>query len=970
MQGLQVSDFGAFFHAIHGSDPFPWQMRLMEDVAANGWPDVLDIPTGCGKTAALDVALFHLALQATEPPSKRRAPRRIFFVVDRRVVVDQTYARAERIASAVLGAKAGVLLAVQQRLSRLSDVSGRLVVAALRGGKRRDASWALDPTVPVLAVSTVDQVGSRLLFRGYGVSEGMRPIHAALVGEDSLFILDEVHLARPFEETLTAVHERRRRCERAPLTPWKLVRMSATVDAKNCGTRFALDAVDRSPDGPLHSRLSASKPATLLAVPCVTEEEENATRLARALADEAKRMLRGGAGSVAVMVNRVATARRVFRILEAKQPDESRDFGVVLLTGRMRPLDRDIVVGKYFDQIRPDRKREVSARPLVVVATQCLEAGADVDFDALVTECASLDALRQRFGRLDRLGSCGKAQATIVVRHDALNAKEPDPVYGAAIVETWKWLKEKEGKLDFGAENLRLPGRDRLVGMLAPEVHAPVLLRAHLDALAQTKPAPMVDPDVALWLHGPQAGPADVHVVWRADIEELDLAHKDRSEAALCLLAACRPTAGEAMPVPFFAARDWLRASDDLIDSDRDISDVEGQASAGDRARWRKSRPYIVWRGEDSFVGGGESGRWLRPGDTIVVPAEYGGVDPKSKVWSPTVAGRGREASEASAVSDVGDIAHFAATGCALLRLDQRVLHGAVAALGAENPPVVPCDDPDLAVSELEDAVAAWLEEWSPEPGPLLEIVRALRAGPTEVVRVNQGSGYLIVRLKGKSEAESEDQGGFGSSFTSAEVPLARHLDQVREKVERFASLCGIPKAEMGALVAAAQWHDAGKVDPRFQAMLRGGDQLRARKGEPPLAKSVLSYRDRASWRRARELSGYPAGGRHELASAALAKAALAKKAMVDSELVLHLIESHHGFARPFAPAVVDPSSKNADFAFDGVRATAAQAWAAAELDSGVADRFWLLVERYGWYGLAFLETLLRLADHRVSAGK
>ena len=970
MQGLRVADFGAFFRAIHGSDPFPWQMRLMKDVAADGWPDVLDIPTGCGKTAALDVALFHLALEAGKRPGERRAPRRIFFVVDRRVVVDQTYARAERIAEAVMGAKAGVLSVVRERLSALSDGSDQLVVAALRGGKRRDASWALDPTVPVLAVSTVDQVGSRLLFRGYGVSEGMRPIHAALVGEDALFILDEVHLARPFEETLTAVHERRDRCERAPLTPWKLVRMSATVDAKGCGTRFALDAGDRSSAGPLHGRLSASKPATLLTVSCVTEEEENAARLARTLADEAKRMLRGGAGSVAVMVNRVATARRVFRILEGKQTDESPDFGVVLLTGRMRPLDRDMVVAKCFDQIRPDRERDVPARPLVVVATQCLEAGADVDFDALVTECASLDALRQRFGRLDRLGACGKAQASIVVRHDAVNAKEPDPVYGAAIVETWKWLKEKEGKLDFGAEKLRLPGRDQLVGMLAPVVHAPVLLRAHLDALAQTKPAPMVDPDVALWLHGPQAGPADVHVVWRADLEELDLVDKKRSEAALCLLAACRPSAGESMPVPFFAARDWLRASDDLIDSDRDISDVEGQASAGDRARWRKSRPYIVWRGEDSFVGGGESGRWLRPGDTIVVPAEYGGVDPKSKVWSPTVAGWGRETSEANAVADMGDIAHFAATGRALLRLDQRVLHGVVAALGDQNPPAVPCDDPDLAVSELEDTVATWLGEWNPKPEPLLEIVRALRAGPTEVVRVSPGSGCLIVRVKEKSEAESEEQGGFGSSFTSAEVPLARHLDQVEEKVARFASLCGIPKPEADALVAAAHWHDSGKVDPRFQAMLRGGDRLRVRKGERPLAKSVLSYRDRASWRRARELSGYPAGGRHELASAVLAKAALTKKATLDRELVLHLVESHHGFARPFAPAVVDPPSKSVAIVFDGERATAAQAWAAAELDSGVADRFWLLVERYGWHGLAFLETLLRLADHRVSAGK
>ena len=91
---LSIDHFATFFGEVHQRDPFPWQSALLRRVVQSGWPAGIDVPTGLGKTSVLDVAVFAAALGVPH------ARRRIFYVVDRRLIVDEAYEHARRIASA------------------------------------------------------------------------------------------------------------------------------------------------------------------------------------------------------------------------------------------------------------------------------------------------------------------------------------------------------------------------------------------------------------------------------------------------------------------------------------------------------------------------------------------------------------------------------------------------------------------------------------------------------------------------------------------------------------------------------------------------------------------------------------------------------------------------------------------------------------------------------------------------------
>jgi CRISPR-associated endonuclease/helicase Cas3 len=265
-----------------------------------------------------------------------------------------------------------------------------------------------------------------------------------------MLIVDEAHLSKPFLDTLGWV-------ERYQGEPWqeqrvapglRFVQMSATVG--EAGEKFELDAADYSSER-LIPRLEAEKRADL----------KECGNVAQSAVEEVLRLADGGAQVVGVVLNTVAAARAVYEQLKGKGE-------AILLTGRIRPYDRDVLLAEYLKRMEAGRIRE-SGRPLFVAATQTVEVGADLDFDGLVTEAAALDALLQRFGRLNRLGISRSAPAVIL---KPKGGKEKDWVYGEATEETWKWLNEFASTeaggrwIDFGVKRMgELVARESRAGL-------------------------------------------------------------------------------------------------------------------------------------------------------------------------------------------------------------------------------------------------------------------------------------------------------------------------------------------------------------------------------------------------------------------------------------------------------------------------------------------------------------------------
>jgi len=808
---LTPSRFTEFFEALYGKKPFPWQSRLAVDVAEERWPDCIDLPTASGKTSVIDVLVYSLATQSCRPVDQRTAGRRIFFTVNRRIIVDEAYQRSIKLASNIKNATTGILKEVGDALRFIGgDKELPLDVAILRGGVYCDSMWIRNIVQPTIICTTADQLGSRLLFRGYGVSSVMQPIQAAACACDSVILLDESHVTKALSQTLRLVEHYQR------FRPgFRFVEMTATpsLPPKN---PFKLDDTDLA-HPVLNNRHSAPKPAKLL---CVANKS-----LAAELSKKAIEAVDENRKAIGIIVNRIQTARDVFELISKTHPN-----CVHLVIGRMRPLDRDELQEKLRTIVGPERP-DLLDEPVFVVATQCLEVGADYDFDALITECASIDALRQRFGRLNRKGRNLNVSASVITTEGTLKAD--DPVYGSALKETWIWLNESDSKeFDFGInafsacwENL---DADRKRNMVNTAPDAAVLLPAHLDALCQTNPSPLPTPDVSLFIHGPNKDNAEVNVCWRIDLGE------DSNHWPM-ILGMIPPNSLECMPVPLRSIRRWMLFEDQPIDAD-----VAVDAEEATRAISKKRRRVLCWRGIDATIVT-ENPYDLRPGDTVVIPAP----DESSLVLGHI------PVKDNSIRYDVAEIAVAQSRSQTIVRI---------------HPKVHPTLYPKFATyfSAGDSYGKADIREC------LEHLATGMTSGPSEIVYPD-GQGVLFrfnptpVRDQWKQQNTFVDDGDDSATDSIVPLLLGQHLQDVvectQEAVDKLECNC-----ISDALLAAASLHDIGKADLRFTAMLAGMNPYEVL-GRPALAKSGDIWLTRKERIDRRNRAMLPIGFRHESVS-------------------------------------------------------------------------------------------------------
>lgn len=902
---MSFPSFPAFFHGVHRFDPYPWQADLAERVATEGsWPSIVAIPTGLGKTATLDIALWDLARQLDEQARTgrpRTAPLRIVHVVDRRSIVDQTGQHLRTLQHQLLSTEAVRDVArVREVLAAQVGPDEDPVSVDVLHGHSPDGDLWLQAHRPSIVTTTPHQFVSRLLFRGFGVPPRMAPIHAALTGVDRLVLMDEPHLSDPSIDTIQAqqaIHEKYH-ARLGDVPTGQLVLLGASLrpgrlSEAEPSSVHTVSGRDRA-DARAGAILAAGRGLDLVTSGDADSVVRNAL-VKVALKTE---------GRVLVFCNTVRMAQDVQEGIEAKEPGST-----LLVTARFRPHDRT----RLEASLRRWDDGDVEA-PRFVVATQTLEAGVDVSAPTVVTEACPWPALQQRVGRLNRRGTDSSARVHVVTGVRKATAA----VYDKSATEQTLQLLETIDNLDLATQSM-LQTQD----CWGSSLEAPILTERTLSILTARTPWPDVDP--VPFIAGRRDDPpvADVRVAWRTVVSD---------EA----LQTAPPRAEEVVEVPIGSLRDLFGHVAGSAKPDTDFGDASAVAPDEPRRSWavgsRSRRPFVQVNGRWEEV---RSSNAIAPGSLVVLSADLGGYSTR----------RGWDIGSKDVVEDLSSLSVRE-----VLLPSENAPRGPRSAsfwLTAQTLPSLArlLDDTDDVLLEAFELAEAARANWDMDDDQVDHLADALSvllhaAGHDGVsVEVSMPDDAWVVTFH-------RDRATTRRASRPVPVTITQHGRDVAHRARRDGTRVGLRPGLVDAVEHAGLRHDDGKEFPAFQQYLRSCARGGARDITEPLAKSGTDQLPIPQDRLLRLHAGLPTGWRHEALSAS--------RALEDemSDLVVHLVASHHGHARPLIPPCTPiPASGENAHPYDGS-----------------VERFERLQSEYGPWGLAFLESVVRLADHAASA--
>lgn len=376
----EIHQFANWFAHATGNEPYPFQIRF---ACESELPELVDVPTGMGKTA-MAVLGWLWRRRFAEEKVRKATPRRLVYCLPMRVLVEQMVENVQ------------IWLENLELLGEPDE--GKVSVHVLMGGDI-DNDWDAYPETDAILIGTQDQLLSRALNRGYAMSRYRWPMHYALLNNDCLWIMDEVQLMGVGLTTTAQLQAFREKF--GTFGPAQSVWMSATLKPGTlCTVDFAeraetLPRLSLNADDTKHSRIAVRVSAVKLLHKAETMwRQETKNDYAERLAEEICRHHQSGTLTV-VMVNRVGRAQDIFVELQRQLKSVPNQPDLCLIHSRFRQAERVRLQQRLKE--KPDQGQ-------IVVATQAIEAGVDISAQTLFAELAPWSSLVQRFGRCNRYG--------------------------------------------------------------------------------------------------------------------------------------------------------------------------------------------------------------------------------------------------------------------------------------------------------------------------------------------------------------------------------------------------------------------------------------------------------------------------------------------------------------------------------------------------------------------------------------